>query len=62
MAASLLAARSIARTTVPRAGRRLLSTTRVVREEAAAPNLGSVPPAKKPVGAFRGGCVLPYSV
>lgn len=33
---------------------RLLSTTRVVRQEAT-PNLGSVPPAKKPVGAFRGG-------
>ncbi|KAI0713999.1 hypothetical protein C8T65DRAFT_645170 [Cerioporus squamosus] len=35
---------------------RLLSTTRVVRQEAT-PNLGSVPPVKKPVGAFRGGIV-----
>ena len=54
-----LAARSLplARTHSARAApRRLLSTTRVVRQEAT-PNLGSVPPAKKPVGAFRGGCV-----
>ncbi|KAI0917368.1 hypothetical protein AcW1_007430 [Taiwanofungus camphoratus] len=35
---------------------RFLSTTRVVREEAT-PNLGTVPPPKKPVGAFRGGIV-----
>ncbi|KAK7681602.1 hypothetical protein QCA50_015335 [Cerrena zonata] len=41
--------------------RRLISTTQVVREAAptpaAAPNLGSIPPPKKPVGAFRGGIV-----
>ncbi len=54
-----LATRSLAlaRTHTSRAvSSRLLSTTRVVRQEAT-PNLGSVPPAKKPVGAFRGGCV-----
>ncbi|KAF7796265.1 hypothetical protein EIP86_007439 [Pleurotus ostreatoroseus] len=40
------------------ASQRWLSTTRVVREEAAAsPNLGTLPPPKKPVGAFRGGIV-----
>ncbi|TBU31835.1 hypothetical protein BD309DRAFT_1026586 [Dichomitus squalens] len=55
---SRLASRSLslARTTRPRVSSRLLSTTRAVREEAS-PNLGSVPPAKKPVGAFRGGIV-----
>ncbi|KIP10246.1 hypothetical protein PHLGIDRAFT_101604 [Phlebiopsis gigantea 11061_1 CR5-6] len=34
------------------------STQSVLREEAAAaPNLGTIPPPKKPVGAFRGGIV-----
>ncbi len=53
-----LAARALplARTQSARIQSRLLSTTRVVRQEAT-PNLGTVPPAKKPVGAFRGGCV-----
>ncbi|CAL1712924.1 unnamed protein product [Somion occarium] len=37
--------------------RRLISTTPVIREAAATPNLGSVPPPKRPVGAFRGGIV-----
>ncbi|EPT05119.1 hypothetical protein FOMPIDRAFT_1021481 [Fomitopsis schrenkii] len=39
--------------------RRALSTSRVVRSEAApaTPNIGTVPPPKKPVGAFRGGVV-----
>ncbi|KAJ3485533.1 hypothetical protein NLI96_g4903 [Meripilus lineatus] len=38
--------------------RRLISTTNVVREAAApTPNVGTVPPPKKPVGAFRGGIV-----
>ncbi|PCH40249.1 hypothetical protein WOLCODRAFT_136745 [Wolfiporia cocos MD-104 SS10] len=41
---------------VPRLSARTLSTSHVARE-AAAPNLGSVPPPKKPVGAFRGGIV-----
>ncbi|EJF63175.1 hypothetical protein DICSQDRAFT_82590 [Dichomitus squalens LYAD-421 SS1] len=55
---SRLASRSLslARATRPRVSSRLLSTTRAVCEEAS-PNLGSVPPAKKPVGAFRGGIV-----
>lgn len=58
-----LAARALplARTQPARIQTRLLSTTRVVRQEAT-PNLGAVPPAKKPVGAFRGGCVLLYCV
>ncbi len=34
---------------------RWISTTRAVREEVTSPNLGTVPPPKKPVGAFRGG-------
>lgn len=38
--------------------RRLISTTPVIREAAATPNLGSVPPPKRPVGAFRGGYVV----
>ncbi|KAI0731927.1 hypothetical protein C8Q72DRAFT_182419 [Fomitopsis betulina] len=38
--------------------RRALSTSRVVRSEAVpTPNIGTVPPPKKPVGAFRGGVV-----
>ncbi|PSR70543.1 hypothetical protein PHLCEN_2v13582 [Hermanssonia centrifuga] len=36
---------------------RWISTTRAVREEVTSPNLGTVPPPKKPVGAFRGGIV-----
>ncbi|KAI0631996.1 hypothetical protein C8Q77DRAFT_1158680 [Trametes polyzona] len=54
-----LAARTLplARTHAVRTQSRLLSTTRAVRQEAAAPNFGSVPPPKKPVGAFRGGIV-----
>ncbi|KAI0643176.1 hypothetical protein C8Q79DRAFT_1013138 [Trametes meyenii] len=53
-----LAARALplARTHSSRAPSRLLSTTRVVRQETT-PNLGTVPAAKKPVGAFRGGIV-----
>ncbi|TCD70908.1 hypothetical protein EIP91_001217 [Steccherinum ochraceum] len=43
------------------ASRRFLSATSVTRAEAvaspAAPNVGSVPPPQKPVGAFRGGIV-----
>ncbi|TBU44295.1 hypothetical protein BD309DRAFT_862642 [Dichomitus squalens] len=46
---------SPARTTRPRIANRSLSSTRAVREEAS-PNWGSVPPAKKRIGAFRGGC------
>lgn len=37
-----------------RVSRRWLSTSRIVRAEAS-PNIGSLPPPKKPVGAFRGG-------
>jgi hypothetical protein len=39
--------------------RRAFTTSHIVRQEATttAPNLGHVPPPKKPVGAFRGGCV-----
>ncbi|KAH9847892.1 hypothetical protein C2E23DRAFT_740637 [Lenzites betulinus] len=53
-----LAARAcpLARTQFVRTQTRLLSNTRVVRQEAT-PNIGSVPPAKRPVGAFRGGIV-----
>ncbi|KAI0755129.1 hypothetical protein C8Q80DRAFT_412278 [Daedaleopsis nitida] len=54
-----LAARTFALARIPpsrAASCRLISTTRAVRQEAS-PNLGSVPPAKKPVGAFRGGIV-----
>ncbi|KAH8104718.1 hypothetical protein BXZ70DRAFT_611526 [Cristinia sonorae] len=37
--------------------RRLISTTPVARDAAASPAVGSIPPPKKPVGAFRGGIV-----
>ncbi|OCH85745.1 hypothetical protein OBBRIDRAFT_814952 [Obba rivulosa] len=47
---------SAARTTSIPASRRLLSSSQVVRD-AATPNLGTVPPPKKPIGAFRGGIV-----
>lgn len=47
---------SAARTTSIPASRRLLATSQVLRD-AATPNLGTVPPPKKPIGAFRGGCV-----
>lgn len=38
---------------------RLLSSTRVARDTVvpAGANLGTIPPPKKPVGGFRGGCV-----
>ncbi|KAI0076321.1 hypothetical protein K474DRAFT_1663155 [Panus rudis PR-1116 ss-1] len=58
---SFAAARSIsslrnAQRVVPK---RFISTTQVLRNEASTstPNVGSVPPPKKPVGAFRGGIV-----
>ncbi|KAI1793303.1 hypothetical protein LXA43DRAFT_885882 [Ganoderma leucocontextum] len=56
--AARLASRSfsLAKMAPQRTPTRLLSTTRAVRQENT-PNLGSVPPAKKPVGAFRGGIV-----
>ncbi|KAI0789807.1 hypothetical protein C8Q75DRAFT_764917 [Abortiporus biennis] len=55
---STLARRALqSRATSGISSRRLLSTTRVVRDEATSPNLGTVPPPKKPVGAFRGGIV-----
>ncbi|GJE88266.1 hypothetical protein PsYK624_043490 [Phanerochaete sordida] len=51
-------ARSLFRAQPANITRRTLSTSRVLRQEAsAAPNLGHVPPPKKPVGAFRGGIV-----
>ncbi|KAF9814982.1 hypothetical protein IEO21_04832 [Rhodonia placenta] len=37
--------------------RRSLATTPIAREAAPTPNLGTVPPPKKPIGAFRGGVV-----
>ncbi|KAI0345980.1 hypothetical protein BDW22DRAFT_1353627 [Trametopsis cervina] len=48
---------TVARSAASIAGRRLLSNSSVLRQEAAATtaNLGTVPPPKKPVGAFRGG-------
>ncbi|KAI0087813.1 hypothetical protein BDY19DRAFT_892568 [Irpex rosettiformis] len=48
---------AVARSSSCLVGRRLLSTSSVIRQEAASatPNIGSVPPPKKPVGAFRGG-------
>ncbi|KAI0802076.1 hypothetical protein BC629DRAFT_1591714 [Irpex lacteus] len=45
---------AVARFSTSVVGRRLLSSSRILREEAA-PNLGSIPPPKKPAGAFRGG-------
>ncbi|PIL22399.1 hypothetical protein GSI_15087 [Ganoderma sinense ZZ0214-1] len=56
--AARLASRSfsLAKAASQRSPSRLLSTTRVVCQETT-PNLGSVPPAPKPVGAFRGGVV-----
>ncbi|OBZ71159.1 hypothetical protein A0H81_08735 [Grifola frondosa] len=47
---------SAARAASVHSSRRLLSTTRVVRD-AAAPDLGTIAAPKKPVGAFRGGIV-----
>ena len=53
MSAALARSVVIVRPSSARVSQRWLSTTRVVREEA--PNVGSVPPPKRPVGAFRGG-------
>ncbi|KAI0821999.1 hypothetical protein BC628DRAFT_1391915 [Trametes gibbosa] len=56
MASLAACARPLVRTHSALIQNRLLSTTRVVRQDAT-PNIGSVPPAKKPIGAFRGGIV-----
>ncbi|KAH9889810.1 hypothetical protein C8Q73DRAFT_705571 [Cubamyces lactineus] len=56
MASFVSRALPLVRTQPSRISTRLLSTTRVARQEVT-PNLGTVPPAKKPVGAFRGGIV-----
>ncbi|KAH9841420.1 uncharacterized protein C8Q71DRAFT_845601 [Rhodofomes roseus] len=58
MSSSLLRLAASARPAPASLSKRALSTTRIVREAApATPNLGTVPPPKKPVGAFRGGVV-----
>ncbi|KAI0689074.1 hypothetical protein BC835DRAFT_1370726 [Cytidiella melzeri] len=48
---------AIARSTAVTSGKRLLNTSSGLRQEVASatPNIGTVPPPKKPVGAFRGG-------
>ncbi|KAF5369281.1 hypothetical protein D9758_002525 [Tetrapyrgos nigripes] len=56
--ASTLRTLSLSRTAFRASGGRFLSTTRVVRNEAATtPNIGTAPAPKKPVGGFRGGIV-----
>ncbi|THV05259.1 hypothetical protein K435DRAFT_647551 [Dendrothele bispora CBS 962.96] len=56
--ASTLRCVSISRNALRSSGGRFLSNTRAVRQEAApAPNLGTAPVQKKPVGGFRGGIV-----
>ena len=56
---SVMLARSLLRAQGSNVTRRLFTTSGVLRQEevSATPNLGHVPPPKKPVGAFRGGCV-----
>ncbi|KAF9219186.1 hypothetical protein BS17DRAFT_804556, partial [Gyrodon lividus] len=56
--ASTLRYLALSQNLTQRTSTRLLSTSRVLREEAAAsPNLGTVSSQKKPVGGFRGGII-----
>ncbi|KDQ62385.1 hypothetical protein JAAARDRAFT_170722 [Jaapia argillacea MUCL 33604] len=58
MASSLPRSLVLARQTCTPSSARFLSTSHVLRNEvAASPNLGTVPPPKKPIGGFRGGVI-----
>ncbi|KAK7056732.1 hypothetical protein VNI00_002449 [Paramarasmius palmivorus] len=55
--ASILRCSSLPRNVILQSRNRFLSTTRIVRNDAAAPSVGTPPVQKKPIGGFRGGIV-----